>query len=851
MLHKLNLDEDQKRVLLLLLGVGSLEESEIANFLHLDIPKVQSTCQQLEKVQYARRVPGIGARWAASYPFKALSAENKVLVEKMQEIGTTIDSFTSERFRSLENIVTATEEKIVTSIQNGKSSVSETRNTTAQTLETQLQAEKEKLPSHKTKAAEEVEKILENHALEEQKAFGEFVEIVSNRSQESENTILGSLQQNSEEAKNQIEALVPEKKQQVEEFRQNITTLGSNYIAKAKNFVENTQSNLEEGKTTLLSEATSIQNQSIQQKDQIVDQIKADKQTILNETKSTTSTKVEDFRAKVALNSTNFKEKISSGSAGTINHGKEKTQETKANFETEVRNIQSQSSIILAELTQKVQKLSSTFTADTESLMKDFTEKTTSMISNFQSETTSMISNFQSETTSMISNFQSEGQSTVSEATKQINELINKSLEISSTLETNTIDNLNEVEESIKTSLETTVEEQLSFLNEAKQKIVTDLDEALQTSNDKIDDQITAFSEKATDSFNEITQKTRESVENFATSTINNLSGQFTDLDSTVTDNITRVETTMNDEMATFEKLVQDLVNHIITASTSMSDQVSSEYTNWRSTSAELVEQSKSKSSMIRSNVQSETASVTEKMLEETQNAIDLGMKILTSSLEKVETDAHSALDEASGYVKVGIEKEINDLKTGIAGFGEQFTNSAQNLQTVLSEFDKEVATLGETVNQTSLPNYNSIPILGKKAVLDYISEMFNRVKSGMTLLIPNPSEIPIDKIEATKTTQRITIVTRATPETHADLLKRLLVKPNVRVRNLTISSELTVNIAAEREGEEVLISTTQDADNIGFASMSEGYVQLFGRIVIGNYFLAQSKEIKRVDLGL
>ncbi|MFX0066170.1 MAG: hypothetical protein ACFFC7_28750, partial [Candidatus Hermodarchaeota archaeon] len=233
------------------------------------------------------------------------------------------------------------------------------------------------------------------------------------------------------------------------------------------------------------------------------------------------------------------------------------------------------------------------------------------------------------------------------------------------------------------------------------------------------------------------------------------------------------------------------------------------------------------------------------------EGTIDLGMKILTGSLDQIENETHSALDEASGSVKAEIGKEITDLKTGVEGFGEQFTTSAQTLRTVLTDFDKEITDLSERIARTQLPNYNAIPILGQNAVLDYISEMFDRVKSGITILIPNPDQIPIEKIEASKTTQRVTVVTNATPETHEELLRRLLARPNVRVRNLTASKEMSVNIAAEREGEEVLISTAHGDATIGFASTGEDYIKLFGKVVIGDFFLAQSREIKRSDVGL
>ncbi|MFX1251154.1 MAG: hypothetical protein ACFFCZ_06070 [Promethearchaeota archaeon] len=829
MIQKLRLNQDQERVLLLLLSVGSLDESELSTFLRYDREKVRSTCQELEREGYARKVPGIGSRWAASYPFKALSAENEQLLEKMQEIGKEIDRFTTERFKILEDIVTTTEEKVVASIENGKTRATQTKTNTIQSLETQLQAEKAKIPQHKLRGEEEIGKILENQDLEEKKAFEEFVEMVNKQSQEKEGTILQTLQQNSDSAKTQSEALIPVKKQQITEFEQKMEEIGTNYVTEGKNFAEKTRASLENEKNDLFAKIDSIREQTVQQENQIVDQIKLDKKTLMDETKTKNSEIMNEFHGKVTGKTIQFEESVKNSSTENIRLGKEKIQELKTNFETEIQEVRNQASSILTQLSQNVQNVSSTFTEEAKALTQDFLEKSLNLASNFDTK----------------------AQSTVSDAERKINELIDRSQEISKTFESNSISKLEEIEEAIRTALGTTVNDHRTFLDETKNTTISELYESLQQANDKMNEQLMNFLGKATDSLNQTVTITKEHTENFATGTNNDFNNLFTALNSAITDNKTHAKTIMSEEMTTFEKLVQDLVNLITTASTTMSELVSSQYNNWRSESADLSKQTIEKASMVRSNARSETVSAIEKILLDTEGTIDLGMKILTSSLDQVENETHSALDEASGSVKAEIGKEITDLKTGVEGFGEQFTKSAQTLRTVLTDFDKEITDLSERIARTQLPNYNAIPILGQNAVLDYISEMFDRVKSGITILIPNPDQIPIEKIEASKTTQRVTIVTNATPETHEDLIRRLLTRPNVRVRNLTASKELSVNIAAEREGEEVLISTAHGDATIGFASTGEDYIKLFGKVVIGDFFLAQSREIKRSDVGL
>jgi hypothetical protein len=131
---------------------------------------------------------------------------------------------------------------------------------------------------------------------------------------------------------------------------------------------------------------------------------------------------------------------------------------------------------------------------------------------------------------------------------------------------------------------------------------------------------------------------------------------------------------------------------------------------------------------------------------------------------------------------------------------------------------------------------------------------MFGRMKGGMTLLIPNINDIPVDLILATKTHQRITVVTLIDPTTHADLLKKLFQRPNVRIRRLDTTRFIGGEryIASDRDGEEVILGIVEDTGQIvAIASQSEAFISLIGKIVIGGTFLAQSVEITRASVGM
>ncbi len=97
----------------------------------------------------------------------------------------------------------------------------------------------------------------------------------------------------------------------------------------------------------------------------------------------------------------------------------------------------------------------------------------------------------------------------------------------------------------------------------------------------------------------------------------------------------------------------------------------------------------------------------------------------------------------------------------------------------------------------------------------------------------------------------RINLVSVIDPNTHADLLKRLLSKPNVRARRVdtTKFEDVEKKIAADRDGEEVVIGITEDLGET--IAIANSFVTLMGKIVLGDYFLARSVEITRAEIGM
>jgi len=247
-----------------------------------------------------------------------------------------------------------------------------------------------------------------------------------------------------------------------------------------------------------------------------------------------------------------------------------------------------------------------------------------------------------------------------------------------------------------------------------------------------------------------------------------------------------------------------------------------------------------------------------------TETAVKMSEKLIvhTRELQKkmgavVNEMSKSASDQlatTSQLISSSIQAEITTLETELADYTTKFKDVTQQNEEVFKNYLFSLEKLSSLVTDTKHPEVQTAPIISREAVLKYIQSMFSRMKGGMTLLIPQADDIPIELILETKNHQRINLVSVLEPAKHTEILKKLFSKPNVRVRRVDVIKFEGVEkyIAADRDGEEVIIGITEDqGETVAIASYSDAFVTLMGKIVLGDYFLARSIEITRTEVGM
>ena len=247
-----------------------------------------------------------------------------------------------------------------------------------------------------------------------------------------------------------------------------------------------------------------------------------------------------------------------------------------------------------------------------------------------------------------------------------------------------------------------------------------------------------------------------------------------------------------------------------------------------------------------------------------TQSAVTSSEKVILKTREfqekmvavvnEMSKSANDQLTATTELISSSIATELSILETELSDYASKFKELTLSNEEIFKNHLFSLEKLSSLVTDTKHPIVQTAPIVSKEATINYIRSMFSRMKGGITILMPNIDDIPVDLILASKTTQRINIVSIVDINTHKDFLKNVFQKPNVKVKSVDPQKFVGVEgyLAADRDGEEVIIGIKEDQGGVvSIASESDAFISLMGKIVLGDYFLARSREIQRIEVGM
>ncbi len=795
-LKSLDLNDQESKLYIILLANGPLSLGELIKSTEFSSAEIKNAMEGLKNKNYAFDIPGIATRYHAILPFKDLKSAGEATIAELKALASQLGEEVAKKLETILATMGDESQRMKESITSGQTAVDQ--------FETQSQTD---IEEHTAKAVLETE-------------------------------------QANEESKKKIEEAIKQKQSEHEEL---LSGMGTTFEQKADEFQN------KYGESSKDLEAKYLEG---------LDSLKS------GETERNTGL-VESF------------EQLSTETGTKLSQGFEVVQSTmKTSGETVISSINSQEETLTTFVTDTSSEISnavSSTSSQGKQLVKDslgayqenFKQnleiKKDAAINVFQSSR----DQFTSKTTDNAQNIKESVNEILSTAQNQISEMIQ-----------NIHDSLNEKINSAKSQVESSMG---SYSDSLKQQVENDfqkvIDDTTGTLTDLVTNANTTYEKAVTDIESHYVQFETDSnsqINTLKESSLNNVKETIESLRKEIQKQVSEFTTTMKPH----ESALKDELNRFKTDFSTSQNQSLSQYT---ATIDSFRDEVTAKNQELSSHIQNEMNELKQSIqqsvsemktlvqsydekygtsLIDTVNKASEGLISKTRGLQEKTTATISSmsnstvqkLGEVNEVISSGIHTEMETLERELGDYTTKFQEVSKKNEEALKNYLFSLEKLASLVTATKHPEVQTAPIISKEANLTYIAGMFDRLKGGITLLIPFIEDIPVDLILATKNHQRVNLVTMIDKEKHLDLLKKLLQKPNVRIRQIDSHKFEGIEgyLAADRDAEEVIIGIKEDTgETIGIASLADSFIVLMGKIVLGDYFLARSTEITRAEVGV
>ncbi|PWI48353.1 hypothetical protein CEE45_07100 [Candidatus Heimdallarchaeota archaeon B3_Heim] len=795
-LESLDLDNQESKLYIILLANGPQSLGELIKNTEFSSAEITKALEGLKKKEYAFDIPGISMRYHAILPFKDLKSAGEKTIAEIEALAAQIGENVAKKMDIILSTMRDESERMKTALTSAQSSISQS--------DTQSQTEIEELTA---KAVLEIEQTND----ESIKIMGEMIKKKESEHQE----LLSGIGSTFEEKA----GLFENKYQETNALLENKYSEGLDTIKTAE---ANRNANLK-GSVEELSAGTSAK----------LSQGFEEVHTSMKNTGETVITSIDKQEENATNFITNSSTELSSVVSNTSSEGK---QEIKDSLKTYHENLSQNLDLKKEEAVNLFQ-----------SSRDQFTSKTLDNAQNIQESINEVLSTAQNQ---------------ISEMMQKINDSLNEKF----TAAKSQVDNsMGTYSDSLKQQVDSDFEKVISDTTGTLADLVQNANSTYEKAVTEIESHYAQFE---TDS--------NTKIDTFKESSLNDLKQSISSLKTEVQKQISDFIQTMKpqelflkDELNRFTSEFSDSQSLSLLQFTETIDSFKAEVTNKNQELSSLIQ---SEMSGLKQTIQegitemnSFVHSYDEKYGTTLMNAATKASEGLISktrglqektvaTINHMSKSAVNQLGEVHQVISDGIQTEISTLEKELSDYSAKFQEVTKKNDDAMKNYLFSLEKLASLVTDTKHPPVQTAPIVSKEANLTYIQGMFNRLKGGITLLIPFVEDIPVDLILATKSHQRVNLVTMIDPNTHIDLLKKLLQKPNVRVRQIDSRKFEGVEgyLAADRDAEEVLIGVKEDnGDTIGIASQADSFIVLMGKIVLGDYFLARSTEISRAEVGV
>jgi hypothetical protein len=225
--------------------------------------------------------------------------------------------------------------------------------------------------------------------------------------------------------------------------------------------------------------------------------------------------------------------------------------------------------------------------------------------------------------------------------------------------------------------------------------------------------------------------------------------------------------------------------------------------------------------------------------------------------VEKANSTAGQLRNELIGTVNT----QYDTLIKGNQGFSEELQTTITSGLEVLTPKITIMEDFERIVKEFQFPTVTSLPLIGSGAALHTLDYYLSDFKASVTLLIPNPKDIPMKMISETKRPKRVTVASMFDLDNpqEKDLVKKLIEQDNVTVRRLEPEqyrgtggvgdTGYPLYMAADRDAEEIFIGAydfENKAEFAGMVSQNHSFISFLGKVVLSD-FLTRARKIDKI----
>ncbi len=795
-LDTLNLNEHESKVYVALLALGPLSLGEIIQHAGFSFDDTVQYLEQLKNKGYLVEISGVAIRYRVILPLDDLKASTEATITKMEDLAAQLDDHISKKLGIIVNKL--------------REEAKKTKDGVTQSQESINQAE--------MKAESDVEARIAKFSLEvEQGTELTKQSIISDMDtkREEHQNLLAELENSFKEESLRIQGSQREiNKKLIENYHTGLSNLTSQETERIEALKTESNKITEESNNQIVEGIHQIRKSveqvgeslysSIDQRNEkltsSVESVSSDIASKVSEFSTTNQGKIIDslklyndtIQGKVNASSKNAVDIFSS----TGDHVKSKTIDSVQNLKQSINETLNGTQTQLSEILTKIQEtISLKITETQDQIEKKMVELTENVQTQTDSNIQQVISNSEATFRYLVQESQTVFETTQSSLDNAFGDFVSSSTNNVDRIKTESIIQLNKIVDTMKAEIKVQIDAFSEALAPQEEKINTEISNFKAHLNTSQDQALASLNEMLT-TFKETIQEKNQELNNLVASESENL-----------VESVNQYLRNIENQLAGYD--------------------------------------SKYKDSLINIAVKN-----SEKLIAQTRD-IQEQMKATIGEFSKLAAGQLSAVVE---MVSKSVETEVKTLETELTDYSYKFNEVTQANQDIFRNYLHSIEKIDSLIRNTKHPVVETAPIVSKEATLTYVNDMFSRITSGITILIPKIEDIPVDLILATKTSQRISLVTICNPEKDKDFLRKLLQKPNVRIRAVDPIKFEDVDkyIAADRDGEEVIIAVTEDSGEVlAIASLADSFIKLMGKIVLGDYFLARSQEIQRSEVGL